>query len=156
MTDEEFWGKKVNVSREAAAMQVAIYRTFSSEKRFQMALDVANMGIKNTRAWIKRNNPHFCEEEISLEFVRLMSYEMGKIDEAHWQHFKKGMEKRIRQHWATRFRNMMAHYDWTYEEVAKKVGFKNGKVLEATISRGLPTFAKLAVLVFEESVMGNE
>lgn len=29
-------------------------------------------------------------------------------------------------------------------------GLKNGKVVAATISRGLPAFAKLAVIVFEQ------
>ena len=28
--------------------------------------------------------------------------------------------------------------------------FKNGKVIEATISRGLPSFAKLAVVIHEQ------
>ena len=44
---------------------------------------------------------------------------------------------------------MMATKGWTYEDVARYGRFKNGKVVKATISRDLPAFAKLAVVVFE-------
>jgi hypothetical protein len=35
----EFWNHKVGVSKEAAAMQVAIINQFSSEKRLKVALN---------------------------------------------------------------------------------------------------------------------
>ena len=44
---------------------------------------------------------------------------------------------------------MMQENNWTYEDVAKMGNFKSGKVIEATISRGLPSFAKLAVVIYE-------
>jgi len=46
---------------------------------------------------------------------------------------------------------MMEANNWKYEDVARFGRFKNGKVVEATISRELPSFAKLAVIVFEHS-----
>ena len=43
----------------------------------------------------------------------------------------------------------MKENNWTYDHVAKLGNFKSGKVIEATISRGLPAFAKLAVKIHE-------
>ena len=59
------------------------------------------------------------------------------------------MEKKIKKDWASRFRKMMRENNWEYDDVAKLGDFKNGKVIAATISRGLPAFAKLAVVVHE-------
>ena len=148
----DFWNHKVGVSKEAAAMQVAIIKTFSSEKRFKIALDFANMGIDQTRKWIKNNNPHFSDLEVTLEFVRLMYYETNEMTEEYWQFYKKTMEQKIKKDWSNRFRQMMKDNNWDYEDTAKLGNFKSGKVIEATISRGLPSFAKLAVVIYEKSV----
>ena len=147
----EFWNHKVGVSKEAAAMQVAIINQFSSEKRLKIALDFANLGISRTREWIKEQNPSFSEMEVTLEFVRLMYYKTNEMPENQWQFYKKTMEERIKKDWANRFRQMMQEKNWTYEDVAKLGNFKNGKVIEATISRGLPAFARLAVVIYEQN-----
>ncbi len=60
------------------------------------------------------------------------------------------MERKIKKDWADRFRFMMKENNWNYEDVARMGQFKNGKVIEPTISRGLPAFAKLAVMVYEK------
>jgi len=146
----DFWNKKVNVSKEAAQQQIAIIKTFSSEKRLRIALDFANLGISQTRAWIKRSNSNYSELEITLEFVRLLYYEKGEMTETHWIFYQKTMKEKIRQDWTNRFRCMMKDNAWTYEDMAKMGHFKNGKVIEATISRGLPSFAKLLVVVYEK------
>lgn len=91
----DYWGKKVNVSKAAAKQQVAIIEQLPSKKRFEIALQFAEMGIAQTRKWIKKNNPHFTEMEITLEFVRITAFETGRISPEHWAHFKAGMEKRI-------------------------------------------------------------
>ena len=75
----DFWNNKVGVSKEAAEMQISIIKTFSSDKRMRIALDFANLSIGQTREWIKNSNPNFSELEITLEFVRLMYYETGKM-----------------------------------------------------------------------------
>ena len=67
-----FWNEKINVSKEAAKRQVEIVNSFPSEKRMKIALDFANLGVEQTRTWIKKNNPAFSELEITLEFVRLL------------------------------------------------------------------------------------
>lgn len=146
-----FWNKKVNVSREAAQRQVAIISQFSSEKRMKIALDFANMGIRQTRIWIKKNNPNYSELEINLEFVRLMYYERGEMTEQEWYFYKTKMEEKIRKNWSDRFRKMMKERNWNYEDIALMGNFKSGKVIEATISRGLPSFAKISVLIHETS-----
>ena len=146
----DFWGKKVNVSMEAAARQVAIINSLPHERRLQIALEFTNMGFERTFEWIRSTHPEFSEWEVKLEFVRLMYYESGEMSEEHWQHVKSTYEEIIRKDWVARFKAMMATYEWSYEDVAKWGRFKNGKVIEATISRGLPSFAKLAVVVFEQ------
>jgi len=73
------------------------------------------------------------------------------MKEEHWQHYKTVMEAWIRKDWASRFRNMMTAKNWTYDDIAIYGRFKSGKVIEATISRGLPSFAKLAVVLFEQN-----
>ena len=145
----EFWNKKVNVSEEDAQIQISIISKFDSEKRMKIALDFANMGIDQTRNWIKLNNPNFSEIEVSLEFVKLIYYEPGLMNETQWQFYKQRMEKKIKKNWAKRFREMMDDNKWSYDDVAKIGSFKNGKVIEATISRGIPAFAKLAVMIHE-------
>jgi hypothetical protein len=147
----EFWNHKVGVSKEAAAMQVAIINQLSSEKRLKIALDFANLGISRTREWIKEQNPNFSEMEVTLEFVRLMYYKTNEMPENQWQFYKKTMQERIKKDWANRFKKMMAAKGWTYDDVAKLGNFKSGKVIEATISRGLPSFAKLAVVIYEQN-----
>ena len=151
----DFWGKKIHVSEEAARMQVNIIRSFPEEKRLRIAEDFLIQGIEGTRSWIQSQNPEFSDLEVRLEFVRLMYYQTGEMKEAHWQHFKSIMEDRIRKDWAQRFRAMMKAKDWTYEDVAKWGRFSGGKVIEATISRGLPSFAKLAVVIYEQGKKGT-
>jgi len=145
----DFWETKINVSKMAAQQQVAIINTFPAKKRFRIALNFADMGIIQTRNWIQEQHPAFSHLEVQLEFVRLMYYQQNKMGELEWQHYKKVMHKKIQKDWATRFRRMMAANNWTYAHVAKLGGFKNAKVVEATISRGLPAFAKVAVALFE-------
>ena len=147
----EFWNNKVNVSKEAATLQIAIINGFSSKKRMRIALDFANLGIEQTRKWIKKNHPNYSELEINLEFVRIMYFETKQMTKPHWQFYKKKMEEKIRKDWSNRFREMMKKNNWDYEDVAKLGNFKSGKVIEATVSRGLPSFAKLAVVIFERS-----
>lgn len=146
----DFWKNKINVSKESAEKQIQIINSFSEEKRLKIALDFANLGISRTREWITENNKQFSELEVNLEFVRLMYYENGEISEDHWNHYKKKMEDKIRIDWSKRFRRMMKSNGWKYDDVAKMGGFKNGKVVKATISRGLPAFAKLAVVISEQ------
>ncbi|MCB0843566.1 MAG: hypothetical protein KDE26_09965 [Bacteroidetes bacterium] len=151
----DFWGKKINVSREAAERQIEIIKSFPPEKRWKIALDFADMGIQRTHDWIKTNHPEFSELEVRLEFVRLFYYEKGEMSLQHWLHFKTEMEKMIRKNWIERFRRMVQAKGWSYEEVAKYGRFKNRKVVEATVSRGLPSFAKLAVVLFEQNQTEN-
>ncbi|MDX2248993.1 MAG: hypothetical protein SF052_19555 [Bacteroidia bacterium] len=152
----DYWGKKVNVTEEAARRQIAIINGFSSEKRFKIALDFANMGIDQTFDWIRSRHPEYSELEVRLEFVHLIYYQTGKMKEDHWVYFKMLMEERIRKDWIIRFRNVMRAKNWTYDDVAKYGRFKNGQVIEATISRGLPSFAKLLVVLFEQTHFNSE
>ena len=147
----EFWNKKINVSEEAARRQVAIINKMSSEKRIKIATDFANLGINRTRAWIREKHPNISELELNLEFVRLMYYEGGSMNETEWAFFESTMKTKIKKDWADRFRKMMKENQWTYDDVAELGNFKSGKVIEATISRGLPAFAKLAVRIHELS-----
>ena len=146
----EFWNHKVNVSREAAAMQIEVINTFPAEKRMKIALDFSNLGISRTRDWIKENHPDYSELEVTLEFVRLMYYETKQMSEEVWNFYRTEMEEKIREDWKERFRNMMKDNHWTYDDIAQMGGFKSGAVIKATVSRGLPSFAKLSVVVYEK------
>ena len=145
----EFWNKKINVSKEAAELQVAIINKFPSKKRIKIATDFANLGINRTRQWIMENNPNFSKLELNLEFVRLIYHENGSMSDEAWAFFKSKMMAKIKKDWADRFREMMKDNNWNYNDVAKLGNFKSGKVIESTISRGLPAFAKLAVKIHE-------
>ncbi|MCF8413321.1 MAG: hypothetical protein K9G44_07905, partial [Melioribacteraceae bacterium] len=145
----EFWNKKVNVNEEAAKRQIEIIRKFPPQKRLRIAIDFANSGVNQTREWIKKKNQNFSELEITLEFVRVMYYETGEMKEEIWRFYKSKMKQKIKKDWASRFRKMMEENNWTYDDLATFGNFKNGKVIEATISRGLPSFARLAVSIYE-------
>jgi len=147
----EFWNHKINVSKEAATRQVEIINKLPSKKRMKIAMDFANMGVNRTRDWIKEINPNLSGLELNLAFVKIMYYENGTMTEDTWNFYKSKMEKKIKKDWVSRFRNMMQEKKWTYEDIAKMGNFKSGKVIEATISRGLPAFAKLSVRIHELS-----
>lgn len=151
----EFWGNKINVSRESAEIQVSIYKRFTKEKRFSIALEFANFGVDGTKEWIKKNNPFASNLEINLEFVRLMYFESGKMLEPEWLFYKKVMLEKIRKDWISRFRKMMKKNGLSYDELALIGGFKNGNVLKSTISRGIPSFAKVAVFIYEKNELEN-
>ena len=147
----EFWNNKINVSKEAAERQVEIINKFPPSKRMKIAMDFANMGINRTREWIKESNPNLSILELNLEFVKIMYHENGTMTDEIWQFFKSKMEEKIKKDWSIRFRKMMEEKNWTYDDIAKMGKFKSGKVIEATISRGLPAFAKLSVRIHELS-----
>lgn len=146
----DFWNKRINVSREAAQKQVSIIKSFSSEKRMKIALDFANLGISRTRDWIKSRHPDYSELEVTLEFVRLVYHSTGRMSEKEWLFYKEKMEQRIKNDWAERFRKMMKENNWGYDDIARMGNFKNGEVVKSTVSRGLPSFAKLAVRIYEK------
>jgi len=145
----DYWGKLENVTEEAATQQVAIYASFPGAKRMEIAVNFFNFGVLGTREWIKRENPSYSELEITLAFVKL-SFEAGEISQAHWDHFQQFMARKIRRDWAHRFRAMMKARGLDYEAVAKLAGFKNGQVVKATVTRGLPHFARLLVVLWEQ------
>lgn len=145
-----FWNTEINVSREAAQQQIDIISTFPPEKRFKIAIDFATLGIQRTREWIKQSMPNASELEVTLEFVRLMYVETGEMDKETWFFYKNEMTKKIKKDWIARFRKMMNENHWNYNDIAQMGHFKNGKVVQATISRGLPSFAKLLICVYEK------
>lgn len=147
----DFWSNKINVSKEAAERQISIISNFSSNKRMKIALDFANMSVERTKQWIKETNPHFSDLEVNLEWVRIMYFEKGEMTESHWNFFKSRMKEKIRKNWSDRFRKMMQENNWNYDDIARMGNFKSGKVIEATISRGLPSFAKLSVAIYEKN-----
>lgn len=116
----------------------------------ELATQFFNFGVLGTRKWIKEQHPSFSELEVTLEFVR-MSYEAGEMEDWQWKHFESLMRNKIRKDWARRFRAMMKAKGLTYDEVAKLAGFKNGNVVKATVARGLPHFARLLVVLWEEA-----
>lgn len=81
--------------------------------------------------------------------MRIIYYEKGEMTEAQWEFYQKKMKDKIRRDWSQRFREMMEEMNWNYYDIAMLGDFKSGKVIEATISRDLPSFAKLAVIVHE-------
>jgi len=78
-----------------------------------------------------------------------MSYEAGEMEDWQWEHFQSIMARKIRRNWANRFRAMMKANGLDYNEIAKLAGFKNGNVVKATVTRGMPHFARLLVLLWE-------
>ena len=78
-----YWGKRINVSKEAAIKQVAIINNLSKEKRCEMAFSICNFGISRTHQWIKSQYPEFSELEVRLEFVGLMCYKDSSMKEEH-------------------------------------------------------------------------
>ncbi len=114
----------------------------------EIAASFFNFGVLGTRDWIKKQNPSLSELEITLEFVR-MSYERGEMEEWNWLHFEKVMKGKIRRDWARRFRSMMKARGLNYDAVADLAGFKSGSVVKATVTRGLPHFARLLVVLWE-------
>lgn len=147
---DDFWGKKIDISEEVARRQVQMFQELPSEKRAQLTAEFFDLGITQTRRWIAQQHPEFGEREITLEYIRIVHYLPGHIDEAKWLHIERVIQEEIRQDWIRRFGRMMVLRGWTYEDVARYGRLKSAAVAKATISRGLPAFAKLAVLVFEQ------
>lgn len=136
------------------AQQVKIYSSFPGSKRMEIAASFFNFGVLGTRDWIKEQNPSFSDLEVTLEFVR-MSYEAGEMEDWQWAHFQLIMASKIRRDWAQRFRAMMKAKELDYEGVARLAGFKNGAVVKATVTRGLPHFARLLVVLWERELISE-
>lgn len=114
----------------------------------EIAAGFFDFGVLGTRRWIKDQNPSYSELEVTLAFVE-MSYREGRMLEWQWEHFRNFMQVKIRRDWAERFRAIMKAKGLNYEQVAQLAGFKNGNVVKATVSRGLPHFARLMVVLWE-------
>lgn len=121
----------------------------------EIAASFFNFGVQGTRDWIKKQHPSYSELEVTLEFVRLQ-YEAGDMVDWQWAHFEKVMRGKIRRDWARRFRQVMAARELDYESVARLAGFKSGAVVKATVTRGLPHFARLLVLLLEGELSVSE
>lgn len=147
----DFWNEKINVSEEAARLQVSIVSNFDPEKKSRIAFEFSNFGISQTRKWIKSQNPWYSDLEINLEFVRIMYYETGQISDQHWNFYKQVMVEKIKKDWIVRFRKMMEESQLTYQDISKMIGAKSDKSVKSTISRGLPAFAKLSVIIYEQN-----
>lgn len=146
----DFWNNKVGVSEDAARQQLRITSQFSSEKKSKIASDFLSFGVDGTRKWLKEKQPFSSELEISLEFVRTQYYESGEMPNSTWEFYKSKMEIKIKKDWISRFKKMMKERSWSYDDIAAMGGFKNGHVVKSTLNRGLPSFAKVAVLAYEK------
>lgn len=147
----EFWNNIVGVSEEAARMQVSIISRFPASKKAKIAYEFSNFGIAQTRDWIKSKNPWSSELEINLEYVRTMYYDTGEMTEDIWRFYESTMIKKIKKDWSNRFKLMMKDKNLSYTDIAKMIDSKSENSVKSTISRGLPAFAKLSVILHELS-----
>ena len=94
-----------------------------------------------------RANPFASQEEIKLRFIEITQAEDYPPETMEF--IRREMQKRIDADWKARFQRMKKHLGWSYDEMARYMGAASGASLKASVSRGLPHFAKLAVCVFE-------
>jgi len=131
-------------------MQVSIISKFPADKKARLAYEFSNFGIDRTREWIKSKNPWLSELEVSLEYVRIIYYESGEMDDDTWKFYNSKMTQKIKKDWSMRFKRMMKEKQLSYKDIAQMINARSENSVKATISRGLPAFAKLSV-IFHES-----
>jgi Rv0078B-related antitoxin len=56
---------------EAEAMQLAIHRSMTGERRLILAFEMCDLGRKLNRARIRREHPEWSESQIARELLRL-------------------------------------------------------------------------------------
>jgi hypothetical protein len=105
------------------------------------------------RHQVRQENPFASEEEIKLRFIEIT--QAADYPPEKMAFIRRVMQKRIDADWKARFQRMRKTLGWSYDEMARFIGAASGNSLKASISRGLPNFAKLAVCVFEATQGGD-
>lgn len=105
------------------------------------------------RSDVKKENPFATEAEVTLRFIELT--QKDAYSDETFAFIRKKMLERVEEEWKQRFKAMKQHFGWTYEEMAGFMGAAGADSLKAAVSRQLPAFAKLAVVVFEASQLGQ-
>ncbi len=103
----DYWGKMTNISKESAEQHIKVLNSFSSEKKFMIALQWGEMSVNRNREIIRNEKPYLSPLEVTLEYVRRIHFEEGKMSVEQWAHFQDVMRIRIKKDWVRRFRKML-------------------------------------------------
>lgn len=126
------------------------YYQLSDERKQQMFRSGFQHTVKRIRHDALKANPFASEEEIKLRFIEIT--QAADYPPETMDFIRREMHKRITADWKARFQRMKKHLGWSYDEMARYMGASSGASLKASVSRGLPNFAKLAVCVFERQL----
>jgi hypothetical protein len=66
-----------DTTRNAAALQLQLYREAGAARRAQLAADLSDAVRETTLAGIRRRNPEFTEAAVKAEFLRIV-YGIGE------------------------------------------------------------------------------
>ena len=120
----------------------------ADERKAQFFQSAYNFVANKVRYDVRQENPFAAEAEIRLRFIELTQADDYPPETMDF--IRAEMQKRIEAEWKARFRKMRESLGWNFEEMAAFLDASSGASLKASISRGLPAWAKLAVCVFEE------
>ena len=135
-------------SRQSDLDYARWYNQLPKERKAELFLSAHRMVVDKIRKDVLDANPFATEAEIRLAFIRLTQKEDYPPDV--FQFIEESMREEIEAEWRARFKRMKNALGWSYDEMARYIGAGSGNALKSSISRKVPTLAKLAVCLFEK------
>ncbi len=137
----------VKASEAADLAYAKWYAQLPASRKADFFLSGFQFVADKVRHDVKKENPFATEAEITLRFIELT--QKDSYSEEVFTFIREKMLQQAEEEWKQRFKAMKQHFGWTYEEIARFMGAAGADSLKTTVSRQLPAFAKLAVVVFE-------
>ncbi len=142
------YSKAIQASEAADFTYAQWYAQLPDERKAAFFRDGFQFVVDKIRYDVLQENPFATEAEIILRFIELT--QQSDYPPEVFAHIRWHMQERIEAEWKQRFRHMKKSLGWSYDQMAAFIGAASGDSLKASVSRQLPTFAKLAVCMFEE------
>ena len=137
----------LNSSKEAELAYANWYAKLPDQRKAQMLSDLFQFGIESVKYNAKRENPFITESEALLSYIELNLKD--SYSEEVYSFIVKKLKEKSEEEWKLRFKKMKKELGWSYQDMATHLGGVSTNALKASISRKLPSFAKLAVCVYE-------
>lgn len=139
--------ENIKASEEADFQYAKWYEKQSDERKSAMMISGYKLVAERIKAQQKAKNPFSTKADVILHFMEVTQKEAYPQDV--FTSMVENMKKRSDVEWQQRFDDMKNELGWSFEDIANFTDSENPIDLKESVSQKIPTFAKLAVCVFE-------
>lgn len=140
--------ENIKASEEADFQYAKWYEKQSDERKSSMMISGYKLVADRVKAQQKAKNPFSTKADVILHFIEVTQKEEYPQDV--FNSMVENMKKRSDVEWQQRFNDMKDELGWSFEDMANFIDFENPQLLNESVHQKMPTFAKLAVCVFEQ------